>query len=179
MEENKIQDEELELDESEEETSDREGSSSCPNCAKLEEKAQSYLNGWKLTQADYENLKKQSEKRIKDVIEFGNAEMILDFLPLYSYYKIAMEHVPEDDKKEAWFEGLRHIDNLWQSFFEKFSIKKIETVGSEFDHNLHEAIDFGKDETKGDHEILQEVQSGYELNGKVIQAAKVIVNKLS
>lgn len=151
----------------------------CPNCEELKKDTEKYLDSWKRTQADYENLKKQTEKRIKDIIEFGNAEMILDFLPLYNYYKLALDHIPEQYKKESWFEGLSHIDNMWNAFFEKFGIKKIETIGAQFDHNLHEAVDFVSEKDKKDHEILKEVQSGYELNGKVIQVAKVIVNKIN
>ncbi len=168
------------LAEMEEETQDRElgDEEFCANCKKLQKKVDEYLNNWKRSQADYENLKKQTEKRIKDIIEFGNAEMILDFLPLYNYYKVALEHIPEELQEKPWFEGLGHINSLWQSFFEKFDIKQIETVGNEFDHNIHEAVDFEKDESKKDHVILKEVQPGYELNGKVIQVAKVVVNKI-
>jgi molecular chaperone GrpE len=156
----------------------QEENQTCKNYDKLIEEKDNYLNNWKRSQADYENLKKQTEKRIRDIIEFGNAEMILDFLPLYNYYKTALEHIPEEFKKESWLEGLSHIDSLWQGIFLKFGIKKINTVGEQFDHNIHEAIDFEKDESKKDHEILKEVSAGYELNGKAIQPARVIVNKI-
>ena len=156
----------------------QESNNDCQNCEEFKAKSEEYLNNWKRSQADYENLKKQTEKRIKDVIEYGNAELILDFLPLYNYYKLGINHIPENLKKESWFEGLSHIDSMWNGFFEKFGIKKVETLGSQFDHNIHEAIDFKKDESKKDHEILEELSAGYELSGKIIQPAKVVVNKL-
>ncbi len=180
QEEKDIQKEDIQVEEAEEETLDKEFGDEefCANCKKLKAQSDEYMNNWKRSQADYENLKKQTEKRIKDIIEFGNAEMILEFLPLYNYYSVALSHIPEENKKESWFEGLSHIDTLWQGFFEKFGIKKINTVGEIFDHNIHEAVDFETDENKEDHEVLKELQAGYELGGKVIQPAKVIVNKL-
>lgn len=142
------------------------------------DKCDEYLNGWQRTQADFENYKRQTEKRIKDVIEYGNAEMLLEFIPLYNHFKSALSHIPENQKKESWCEGLGHIQNMWKNVFDKFGIQEIETIGKEFDHNIHEAIGFESYEDKNDHEILKEVQSGYTLGGKVIQPAKVIVNKI-
>lgn len=181
QEEKDMQEENTQVEEAEEETLDKEFGDEvfCANCKRLQAQSDEYMNNWKRSQADYENLKKQTEKRIKDIIEFGNAEMILEFLPLYNYYSVALSHIPEENKKESWFEGLSHIDTLWQGFFEKFGIKKINTVGEIFDHNIHEAVDFENDKDKKDHEVLSELQAGYELGGKVIQPAKVIVNKLN
>ena len=143
----------------------------------LKMKCEEYLNGWQRTQADFENYKKQTEKRIKDVIEFGNADMLLEFLPLFSHFNSALTHVKEEDKREGWFVGLEHIKKLWMDFFEKFGIKQIKTVGEQFDHNRHDAIDFEEREDLDDNEIITEVTPGFELNDRVIQPAKVIVSK--
>ncbi len=142
------------------------------------DKSQEYLSGWQRTQADFENYKKQTEKRIKNVIEFANAELLLDLLPLYSHFKSALQHIPAEQKEQGWCQGLKHIKKLWQDLFAKFDIQEIKTIGQEFDHNLHEAIEFEKHSNKKDHEIIKEIQPGYKLNDKVIQPAKVIVNKL-
>ncbi|HNZ86432.1 MAG TPA: nucleotide exchange factor GrpE [bacterium] len=143
----------------------------------LKLKNEEYLNGWKRAQADFENYKKQTEKRIKDVIEFGNAEMILELLPLFSHFNSALTHVKEEDRQQGWFIGLEHIKKLWMDFFEKFGINQIKTIGEQFDHNKHEAVDFEELADCNDNEILTEVTPGFELNGKVIQPAKVIVCK--
>lgn len=143
----------------------------------LQKKCDEYLNGWKRTTADFENYKKQTEKRIKEIVEFANAEIILDLLPLYSHFKSALKHIPKGQKKESWCEGLEHIKKLWQDFFNKFDIQEIKTIGEEFDHNLHEAMSYEEHKDKKDHEIIKEIQPGYKLNDKVIQPAKVVVNK--
>jgi molecular chaperone GrpE len=142
------------------------------------DKSAEYLFGWQRTQADFENYKKQTEKRIKEIIQFGNAELILDLLPLYSHFKSALQHIPSDQREQAWCQGLGHIQKMWRDLLEKFNVQEIKTIGTEFDHNLHEAIEYEEDQDKKDHEIIREIQAGYKMNDKVIQPAKVVVNKL-
>ncbi len=98
-------------------------------------------------------------------------------MPLYSHFKSALRHIPKEQKEESWCQGLEHIKKLWQDLFAKFDIQEIKTISQEFDHNLHEAIQFTENPNKKDHEIIKEIQPGYKLNDKVIQPAKVIVNK--
>lgn len=143
----------------------------------LKIKNEEYLNGWKRTQADFENYKKLTEKRIKDIVEFGNSEILLELLPLFSHFNSALTHVKQEDHKQGWFVGLEHIKKLWMDFFEKFGVKQIKTIGEKFDHNKHDAVDFEERDDCDDHEIIQEVLPGFELNEKVIQPAKVIVCK--
>lgn len=145
----------------------------------LKSKCDEYLNGWKHAQADFENYKKLTEKRIKDVIEFGNSEILLELLPLFSHFNSALSHVKDEDKNHGWFTGLEHIKKLWMDFFEKFGINQIKTIGEKFDHNKHDAVDFEERENCNDDEIVQEVLPGFQLNDKVIQPAKVIVCKNS
>ena len=145
---------------------------------KNQDKAKEYLFGWQRTQADFENYKKQTEKRMKDIIEFSNAELLLDLLPLYSHFKSALAHIPKEQKQEGWCQGLGHIKKLWEDLFAKFNIQEIKTVGEEFNHNEHEAVEHEEHQDKKDHEIIKEIQPGYKLNDKIIQPAKVIVNKL-
>jgi molecular chaperone GrpE len=147
--------------------------------SKKTDKAQEYLFGWQRTQADFENYKKQTEKRMKDIIEFGNVGLLLDLLPLFNHFKSALKHIPEEQKEEGWSQGLGHIKKLWEDLFAKFNVVEIKTVGEEFNHNEHEAIEFEEDLEKKDHEIIKEIQAGYKLNDKIIQPAKVVVNKIN
>ena len=61
-----------------------------------------------------------------------------------------------------------------EDFLAVNGLEKIETIGQEFDHNLHEAVGKEKSDQNKDT-IIKEVGSGYKLNGKVIIPAKVIV----
>ena len=60
----------------------------------------------------------------------------------------------------------------------KFGVEEIPTVGTTFDPNVHEALMTKSDPTKANEEVLECLLKGYTLKGKVIRAAKVVVNKL-
>ncbi|MFH1667853.1 MAG: nucleotide exchange factor GrpE [Candidatus Komeilibacteria bacterium] len=135
--------------------------------------------GWLRAKADYQNLQKETEKWKMDFVQYAKADMIVELLPVYSHYRTALEHIPEDEKEKEWVKGIEHIYKLLQDFMTKMSVRQIETVGKEFDHNLHEAIKQEIDDTKPDHTVLTEVQAGYLVGEKVLQPAKVIVNNLN
>ena len=59
--------------------------------------------------------------------------------------------------------------------FDKLGVKEIESDGKEFDPNLHNAIIHEDDPEKGENLVLQTLQKGYTMNGKVIRHAMVKV----
>ena len=143
----------------------------------MEAKAKEYLAGWQRTQADFENYKKQEDKRRQEVAEFMNAALIAEVLPIYSHFKLALKHIPEDERQKDWVVGIEHIYKQFQDFLRKFKVEEIKTVGEKFDHNVHEAIVCGaKDGCAGDV-IFEEVQPGFMVEGKVLMPARVKVAK--
>jgi len=142
-----------------------------------QEKAQEYLAGWQRAQADYENLKKEHEQKGKELFEIANAAFMSEVLPVYSHFKLAVDHIPEDQKKADWVIGIIHIKKQFQKFFKKYKIEEIKTVGEEFNHDLHEAV--SHEEKKGFETdmIFDEIQPGYTVDGKVLSHAKVKVAK--
>jgi len=149
-----------------------------PSIEELEQKAGEYMQGWQRAQADYQNLQKETEAWKIEFVQYAKADFILELLPVYSHYKTALEHIPEEDKSKDWVQGIQLIFKQLQSLIEKFNIKEIKTVGEAFDHNIHEAVGTDIDESKDDDIILKDVQPGYVLGDKTLQPAKVIINKV-
>ncbi|MFH1781076.1 MAG: nucleotide exchange factor GrpE [Patescibacteria group bacterium] len=150
---------------------------------KLQKKCDEYLNGWKRAQADYQNLQKDTEKRMGEFRKYACEDMLQQILPLVDYFKHAFAAVPEDEKDSDWLTGIKHIQDYLYKFLEDNGIEIIKTVGEKFDPELHEAI---KEEKSGEQPdsamaeepiILKETQSGFKLNGKVLVPAKVIISK--
>lgn len=141
---------------------------------KFKEKAEEYLNGWKRAKADYLNQKKEFEKREMETIQYANAALIAELLPIYSNLKLALSHKPED-KTGDWAKGIEQIYQQWKTFFSQIGIKEIETVGKKYDPALHEAVSKEKKEGKESGIIFEEVGAGYMLHDKTLQAAKVKV----
>jgi len=141
----------------------------------LEKKLEEYLDGWKRAKADYLNLKKESEKKLQDTIQYANAAMIIELLPVNDHFKLALAHIPQEEQNKEWVKGIMAISKELKDMLSRFGIEEIETVGKEFNPELHEAVSKEKAEGIKSHHIIKELQPGYKLFGKVLQHAKVSV----
>ena len=73
---------------------------------KLQQLNQEYLDGWKRAKADYINFKRDAEKEKMEIVQFANAGLLLELLPILDNLKTAMKHVPENMTKESWVKAL-------------------------------------------------------------------------
>lgn len=129
------------------------------------------LNGWKRCQADFENYRKRQDEMRSDHQKFVIESCAMEILPILDNFCISTEHIPEDQKKSPWVEGIMHIQRQLESVLQNFGIEEIKAkVGDEFDPNFHEAIS-----GKG-NKISKVVQKGYKIGERIIRATKVIVN---
>ena len=139
----------------------------------LQAKCEEYLAGWKRAHADYDNLKKESEKRKSEYAKYAAEEIVTELIPIYDNMKMAIEHIPKDQKEIDWVVGVDHIKDQLEKFLESNGVEFIQTVGEEFSPERHEVIEQA-DESE-DNIIKKEIQPGYKLHGKIIRVAKVVV----
>lgn len=138
--------------------------------------AEENLAGWQKALADYQNLQKEMDKRISDMNDFVSSAVILELLPIFDNYQIAIKHIPETEKKESWAIGLEHILKMWDEFLKNYEAQKIKTIGEKFDPYFHESVGQVNDSKSGDQIIIEEKLSGYKIKEVVIRPAKVIIN---
>jgi len=135
-----------------------------------------YLAGWKRALADYENLKRETQKDKGMWTGIVTADVITSFLPIYDYLQATVAKPPEIPGVEKWFAGVQLILTQFLGTLGQYGVGEIEVVGKVMDANTCEAVGTEKDETKEDNVVLRCVQTGFSMNGKVIRVAKVIVN---
>jgi len=123
----------------------------------LAEKCREYLAGWQRAKADYENLKKETDRKFRDLAEFVTADLIMEILPIYDNLKLALAHSPAGAGGQEWLIGVSHIKKQFEDLLNKFKIKEIETVGSQFNPVYHEAVSY-EDSDKPEGEILKELK---------------------
>ena len=145
--------------------------------AEIQKKAEEHLAGWQRARADYSNLKKDFAKREVEIVGFAKAMFMAEALPIYSHFKLALKHIPEDQRQLEWVKGIELIGKQFQDFLKRHKIEEIKTVGEKFDHNLHEAVAHEEKNGYEPETIFEEVSPGYLLDGKVIMPAKVKVAK--
>jgi molecular chaperone GrpE len=140
--------------------------------AEEQAKAEGNLAGWQRAQADFSNFKKRSEQEREDFIQFANASLMLELLPLLDDLERALEHVPARLASHAWMDGVSLIYRKFRATLESQGLTQIEALGKPFDPNLHEAVRQDKGE---EGIIIEEIRKGYQLHDKVIRPTMVVV----
>jgi len=141
----------------------------------LEQKCGEYLAGWQRAQADYQNLKKESAKDRELFVKYANANLIMELLPILDNFKAAYKQIPENEQGSAWVIGFSFIKKQLEDFLKANGVEEIKSVGEKFDYAFHDAVGKRIEAGVAEDIILEEKKAGYTLNGKVIQAAKVVV----
>ena len=139
-------------------------------------KAEEYLNNWKRAAADFENYRKRRDKENKELVQFAQEITVVKILPTLESLEQALHNAPQDERFQAWADGVLKIVQQLEKTLLEMGVEKIKTVGERFNFELHEAVEM----VDGGAEsgiITEEVQSGYKLNNKVIRPAKVKVAK--
>ena len=143
----------------------------------LELKGQEYLQGWKRAQADYQNLKKESLAEKASLSHYIKAEVLRDLFPVLNNYKLAIEHIPDVSRDEAWVQGFIHLQSQFDKFFTDLGVEKISVEGKEFDVATMEAVEQRESDEHGSNIVIKELRPGYKLGDEVIYPAKVVVAK--
>lgn len=126
--------------------------------------------------ADYRNLQRETEQRLKDMRQYASESVITELCPLVDYFNSAFAAVPEAERKSNWLQGMRHIQTYLMSILQNHHVALIDTIGVQFDPKMHETV-AETDSDQPAHTIVTVSQPGFMLSGKVIRPAKVIVAK--
>lgn len=145
---------------------------------KLKQEAAENLAGWQKALADYQNLQKDHEKKLSNLKVFLSLDVINQLLPIFDNYKLALSHIPDIEKQQAWAIGLEHIFKLWESFLNEQGVKEIEALGKKFDPEYHESIGQVVNKDLADQQIVEVKQLGYSYQDQVLRPSKVIINNL-
>ncbi len=151
-----------------------------PELEQLKSQCDEYLNGWKRAKADYLNLKKETEEKQKMILEFANATLLMEVLPVYENLKKALLLINNaqftiNNELKSWLEGIKQIKKQLEDLLKDYGIEEIKTAGEKFNPEFHEAISREKKEGVESGIIISELSSGYLMKGKVLVAAKVVV----
>jgi len=126
--------------------------------------------------AEFENYKKRVENESITIIKFANEELITEILPALDDLERSLKAGKDNQNFETLYRGIELIYQKLQKTLESQGLKAFDTVGKEFDVQYHDALMQTPRADVPPHTVLEEVQKGYTLNGKVIRHAKVIVS---
>ena len=140
--------------------------------ASLEEENQKYQNKLQRLQADFVNYRKRVKKEKAGLSLEAKIELINELLPVIDNFERALA---SEDESSNLREGVEMIYKQLMNTLKQEGLEVIPTVDEEFDHTYHEAIMQVEDTDKDSGIIIEELQKGYMLEGKVIRPAMVKV----
>lgn len=142
--------------------------------AKCQKEKDEYLDGWKRAKADLINHKKDEAKRFEIMVKFSQEAMIRDLITVLDSFDLAIGALEKEGKAEK---GIYLIKSQLEDNLKKYGLEKvIVSVNQPFDPNLQEAI-AAVESDKPSGTIIEEVERGYLLHGKLVRPARVKVSK--
>jgi len=128
----------------------------------------------KRTLADYQNLEKRVAEDRMEWIKLANKQLLLRILPAVDSLILAEKHTKD--------EGIILSIKTFLDALEQEGIKKIETIGKDFDPNIMECVHVAEIDPsaglgQGEGKVVEEIKAGYTLYDKILRPAQVIVSK--
>ena len=129
--------------------------------------------------AEMENARRRFEREKENLVKFGNEKVISGLLTVIDNLDLTLQAVAneEDEKIKNIVVGVEMVRDQFLEQLKSSNVSIIETKGKKFDPKLHEALGQREEEGVEAGTILDEVQKGYVLNGRVLRAAKVMIAK--
>ncbi len=128
--------------------------------------------------AEFDNYRKRTLKEKAELILNGGEKAVSAILPVIDDMERAIDNGEKTDDPAVLREGMELIYQKFMKALESLGVKKIDTENADFDTDLHEAVAMVPgmgDDKKG--KVIDCLQTGYQLNDKVIRHAKVAVGQ--
>ena len=121
-------------------------------------------------QAEFDNARKREVKERADSRDYAVSKAVEPFLSVMDNFQLALK---ADGSKEQLRAGVELILKQMEDALKGLNVQAVETVGTQFDPRIHEAL--GSIETKEfpDHQVLEEIRRGYKIRDKLLRPALV------
>lgn len=125
-------------------------------------------------QADFENTKRRLEQRHADAVQRASERVVSELLPVLDDLERAVDHAVTQGSELA--DGLGGIYRKLLGVLDKEGASPIDPFGQPFDAEKHNAVSMREDTDVPDHTVVEVFQKGYEMHGRVLRPAMVVVS---
>ena len=125
--------------------------------------------------AEFDNLRKRSEKEKSQMFDMGARSIIEKVLPVVDNFERGLAAVPEDQKDDAFVTGMDKVYKQLMTEFDSIGVKPIEALGQEFNPDLHNAVMQVESDEYEPGVVAQELQKGYMYKDTVVRHSMVAV----
>ncbi len=124
--------------------------------------------------ADFENAKKRLLRERDEHFKFAQENLIRSLLPVLDNFSRALAHAEDGSNLKEVVTGIERVYKQLQDILQAQGLKPVDAVGKKFDPHFHEAVGYVQEAGEED-QVVDQIESGYELQGKLLRAAKVRV----
>jgi molecular chaperone GrpE len=144
----------------------------------LQEKYDELNDKYMRLYSEFDNYRKRTAKERIELQKSASRDVMLDILPVVDDLERAIQAFEEHQLSEEAKKGIELIYNKLINILSQKGLKEIEAMEQPFDTDFHEAItNIPAPSKKMKGKIMDVIQKGYTLNGKVIRYAKVVVGQ--
>lgn len=143
-------------------------------CQQLDKEKKEYM----YLMAEFDNFRKRTLKEKSELIKNAGENVLKGLLPIVDDFERGLKATEDASDAVAVRDGMVLIYNKLIKYLEQNGVKAIDSVGADFDTNLHEAISVipvPDESQKG--KVLDTVEKGYTINDKLLRPAKVVVGQ--
>ena len=145
--------------------------------AEAEERARNHWEQYLRAVADLDNVRKRAQRDIEAANRYGLEKFAAELLPVRDSLELAVQNAGKAADIRSLVQGQDATLKLLSKALEKIGVAAINPLGEPFDPARHEAMLAQESSTAEPNSVLQVVQPGYELNGRLLRPARVIVSK--
>ncbi|HWI55083.1 MAG TPA: nucleotide exchange factor GrpE [Desulfobacteria bacterium] len=142
---------------------------------KYKAQADEYLQLLQRVQADFDNFRRRTSQEREDWSKYCSMRLAGSLLPILDNFERALQ--AGGDNLSSFKDGMELIYRQLKDVLEKDGVKTMDTVGTQFDPNFHEAVMQEPSDEHEDNTVIQELQKGYMLVDRVLRPAMVKVAK--
>ena len=133
-----------------------------------------HIERYKRLQADFENHRRRTRQEKEDLSMVVAQNVLLDLLPVVDNFERALSSATNQDAAKLLL-GVEMIHRQFLQVLDKCGLTTVEALGQMFDPQKHDAVMRVEDDTKADGTVVEELQKGYAVRGKVIRPSMVKV----
>ena len=127
--------------------------------------------------ADFDNFRKRQSRDQDDLRQQLVCSTLTDILPVVDNFERARQQLnPEGEEAQALHRSYQGLYKQLVEVLKQQGVARMEVVGQDFDPNLHEAVLREESQEHLEDVVIEELQRGYHLNGRVLRHAMVKVS---
>lgn len=143
--------------------------------AETEAQLERYRDQALRAQAEAENTRRRATRDVENAHKYALEKFTADLLPVLDSFEKAVEVASQSAGAESIAEGVLLSLKLFLTVLEKYGIEQVDPLGEPFDPRLHEAMTMVPSPHAEPNSVVEVMQRGYVLNGRLVRAAKVVV----